>query len=115
MQFQTPLNTPDDLEGLLTALRAVDRALGVYLRLHLAPLVVVGPQKVVTAFTSRLGNLSRLAGTAYGSFDDVSIAELARRTRPALNNYLRSREHAALTQVHERSSAHRVASVIATA
>jgi len=115
MQLQTPLDNPDDPEGLLTALRAVDRALGVYLRLHPAPVVVVGPQQAVTAFTSMSRNLSRLAGTAYGCFDDVSVAELARRTRPALNNYLRSREHAALTQVHERSSAHRVASGIATA
>jgi hypothetical protein len=115
MQFQTPLNTPDDPEGLLTALRAVDRALGTYLRLHPAPVVVVGPQQAVAAFTSMSRNLSRLAGTAYGSFADVSVAELARRTRPALNNYLRSREHAALTQVHDRSSTHRVASGIATA
>ncbi|HYO17162.1 MAG TPA: hypothetical protein VES02_00650 [Dermatophilaceae bacterium] len=115
MHLQTRHNHPDDREGLLSALRAVDRALGTYLRLHPAPVVVVGPQKAVTSFHSLSHNLSRLAGTVYGKFDDVSVAELARRTRPALNNYLRSREHAALTRVQDRSSTHRVASGIATA
>lgn len=106
---------PEDVDGLRTALRPVDRALGAHLRLHPAPLVIAGPQHLVTTFTSLSRNVSRLAGTVYGGFDEVGPEELARRTRPALENYLRSREHAALAQVSDRAGAHRVASGIATA
>lgn len=114
MDFPTPLADSDD-ESLLSALRVVDRGLGTYLRLHPAPVVVAGPQNVVLAFHSMSANMARLAGTVYGGFDDVSPTELARRTRPILNHYLGSREHAALTRVRNRAGVDRVASGIATA
>lgn len=104
--------TPDNLTA---AFRAVDRALGAYVRLHPAPVVVVGPQKLVTAFRSVSRNLSRLAGTVYGAFDDTAIGEISRRTRPVLNRYLNSREQAALRLLGERTAARRVASGVASA
>ena len=79
--------------SLRSALAAVDLALGSYLRLRPAPVVLAGPQKLVLAFWSVSGNKARLAGTVYGGFEDAPTAELARRTRPVLKRYLDSGSH----------------------
>jgi hypothetical protein len=105
----------DGDQHLPSALRAVDRGLGTYLRLHPAPVILAGPQTIVTTFHRLSRNMARLAGTVYGGFDDTDPSELARRTRPILNRYLASREHAALALVEQRGGQQRVASGIATA
>lgn len=118
-QFPVSLATldgrPRDAESLVSVLRGVDLALGAYLRLHPAPLVVVGPQAVVTAFRSGSRNLARLAGTVYGGFDDTSADELVRRTAPVLRRYLASRQLAALKLLDQRRQEDRVASGIVAA
>ncbi|MFZ0159871.1 MAG: hypothetical protein WAL50_12645 [Kineosporiaceae bacterium] len=98
-----------------SALRQVDRALGTYLYLHPAPLIVAGPKRLVASFRQLSRYTARLAGTLFGSFEHVGLAELAERTRPALERYLLSREQEALAHVERRASARRVASGIASA
>jgi hypothetical protein len=98
--------------SLRSALGAVDLALGKYLRLRQAPIVLAGPQKIVSAFWSVSQNMARLAGTVYGSFDGTPTAELARRTRPVLDRYLDSHEYAALALLQQRASDLQMASGI---
>jgi hypothetical protein len=97
------------------ALASLDKSLGAYLRLRPAPVVVAGPQELVTRFCALSVNLTRFAGTVYGGFEDLDLDELARRTRPVLNRYLASRELAALDLVAERTTSDRVASGIVAA
>jgi hypothetical protein len=98
--------------SLQPALAAVDLALGSYLRLHPAPVILAGPQKLVSAFASLSQHMARLAGTVYGGFDHAHTAELARRTRPVLNRYLDSHQHAALARLKDRATDQQVASGI---
>lgn len=98
--------------SLRSALAAVDLALGSHLQLHPAPVVLAGPQKIVLAFWSVSRNTARLAGTVYGGFDAAPTAELARRTRPVLNRYLDSHQHAALALLEDRAGDQQVASGI---
>lgn len=90
-------------------LRAVDRALGTYLRLHPAPLVLVGASRTLARFTRISGNLGRLAGTVQGSHARTPLPTLARLIRPVLQDYLRSREAEALTLLSTRSKTARIA------
>lgn len=86
-----------------TFLRTVDRALGTYLRLHPAPLVLVGAERTLASFTRISGNLARLAGTVSGSHARTPLPTLARLIRPVLDDYLRSRESEALALLDKRS------------
>jgi hypothetical protein len=111
---------PIDLAGLgvpdvTTAMRVVDRALGAHLRLHPAPLVVAGPERTVSAFTTVSRHTARLAGTVHGAVEHASLDDLAARTRPVLERYLLSRQDDALALLDRRAGAHRVASGIASA
>ena len=95
--------------GVSTAfLRRVDTALGVYLRLHPAPLILIGPDRVLAAFTSLSRNTSRLAGTIGGNLARVPLGELARRLQPVLDTYLHSREEEALRHLAARDRAGKV-------
>lgn len=90
-------------------LRAVDRALGTYLSLHPAPLILVGASRTLARFTRISTNLARLAGTVQGSHARTPLPTLARLIRPVLQDYLRSREAEALALLDTRSKAGNVA------
>ena len=91
-------------------LRKVDQALGVYLRLHPAPLILVGSDRVVVTFKELSANLSRLAGTVSGNVGNERSSELALRTRPVLQRYLLSRQVEALSLLERRAGARQVVS-----
>jgi hypothetical protein len=98
--------------SLRSALAAVDLALSSYLRTHQAPVVLAGPQKLVSAFCSASQNVTRFAGTVYGGFGDAPTTELARRARPALDRYLESHQFAALALLQDRVGDQQMASGI---
>jgi len=113
-----PMDLPSGPDGarddasLQSALVAVGVALNHYLRTHPAPVILAGPQTLVTAFWSASGHLAHIAGTVYGGFGDSPTEELARRVRPALGRYLDSHRHAALALLENRGDDRRVASGI---
>jgi hypothetical protein len=115
MDLSAPNGPTHEGGSLRAALAAVDLALGSYLRLHPAPVVLAGPQKLVSAFCSVSRNLTRLAGTVYGGFDEAASAELTRRTRPVLDRYLDSHQYAALALLQDRAIDQHVASGITSA
>lgn len=92
-----------------TFLRTVDRALGTYLSLHPAPLILVGAGRTLTRFTRTSSNLGRLAGSVEGSHARTPLPTLSRLIRPVLQHYLRSREAEALTLLDRRTKAGAVA------
>lgn len=88
-----------------TFFRTVDRALGTYLSVHPAPLVLVGAPRTVARFTRISRNLARLAGTVPGSHARTPLPTLVRLIRPVLEAYLRSREREALELLDVRNRA----------
>lgn len=90
-------------------LRTVDRALGTYLSLHPAPLVLVGASRTLTRFTRISRNLGRLAGKVQGSHARTPLPTLARLIRPVIEDYLHSRESEALALLDKRDRAGTVA------
>ncbi len=94
-----PIPRPrDDLRFL----RRVDEALGAYLRLHPAPVVVAGAEPTASAFTRASRHLSRLAGTVTGNHLRRAPQEIAQLTRPLLEDYLAGREAEALSLLEQR-------------
>ncbi|RKN46151.1 hypothetical protein [Micromonospora endolithica] len=91
-------------------LRRVDQALGAYTRLHPAPLVIVGDDRVTAAFRHLSVNCDRLAGTVRGNLVANALHDLTARIRQTLNDYLRHREAEALALLEQRAGAERVAS-----
>lgn len=87
-------------------LRDVDRALGTYLRLHPAPLVVVGVARTVAEFRRLSRNTSRLAGTITGNFTTAPLEQLVPRIREVLEEYLLRRQDEALALIERRRSGH---------
>ncbi|GAA4399252.1 hypothetical protein GCM10023168_06290 [Fodinibacter luteus] len=98
-----PARGHDEHRRTETFLRTVDRALGTYLSLHPAPLVLVGAGRTLTRFTRISTNLQRLAGSVQGSHARTPLPTLARLIRPVLEDYLRSREGEALALLDRRS------------
>jgi hypothetical protein len=90
--------------------RRVDAALGTYLRLHPAPLVLVGSDRATAAFRRVSTNCTRLAGTVTGNLTHASRSQLTTRIRTVLDTYLHRRQQEALTLIDHRASAGRVAS-----
>jgi hypothetical protein len=90
--------------------RSVDAALGAYLRLHPAPLVLVGQDRTLAGFRGVSRNLGRLAGCIGADLATEPLASLAARTRPVLESYLRSRQDEALALIERRAGAHRAVS-----
>jgi hypothetical protein len=80
----------------------VDRALGAYLRLHPAPLVIAAAEPTLSTFRGLSRNTGRLAGTIAGNHLTTPLPELAARLRPVLEDYLHSRQAEALTLLGER-------------
>ncbi len=77
-------------------LAEVDHALGSYLRLRPAPLVVVGAEPTLSDFCGLSRNLGRLAGTVVGHHLHTRLDVLVDRIRPRIEEYLKSREAEAL-------------------
>jgi len=95
--------------------RDVDRALGAYLRVNPAPLVIVGAERELAEFRGLSTNLARLAGCVEGSMVTASIADLVPRIRLVMQGYLRSRQQEALELLDQRISAKRAVSGMASA
>jgi hypothetical protein len=107
----TPVGTPFPLRagdgggrrpGSEAFFRDVDRSLGTYLRLHPAPLVVAAAEPTLSQFTAISRNLARFAGVVPGHHLTTPLAELSRRARPLLEDYLNSREDEALRLLDTR-------------
>jgi hypothetical protein len=96
--------------GDLDFYRRVDAALGTYLRLHPAPLVLVGAEHTTAAFRRISTNCGRLAGTVRGNLTHADTSRLTTRIRTVLDDYLHRRQDEALTLIDQRTSAGRVAS-----
>lgn len=96
-----PAGRPADVDAFL---RQVDQALGTYLRLHPAPLVLVGAERTVARFRALSRNTDRLAGTVTGAFTRAPFATLVPRIRQVLDAYLRSRQEEALELLDRRRS-----------
>ena len=94
-------------------LRTVDRALGTYLRVHPAPLVLVGPSGLLGEFSRLSTNVGRLAGRVAANIATDPLPELASRIRPVLEGYLLSREREALDLLELRAGAGRSVSGMA--
>jgi len=74
----------------------VDSALGAYLRIHPAPLVVVGAEPTLSTFCGLSKNLGRLAGKVVGNHVHVRLDVLSGRIAPRIEDYLGSRQEEAL-------------------
>jgi hypothetical protein len=100
-----PLTDPQHRPGeqaRLRFLQSVDDALGAYLLLHPAPLILAGTQPTLSAFRWMSRNIRRVAGTIIGDFPDGSTDELRRRIRAELEQYLISRQAEAVTLLANR-------------
>lgn len=95
--------------------RQVDQALGTHLRLHPAPLVLVGAERTLAQFQQLSRNTGRLAGKVTGSLTSAPLTELVPRIRPVLERYLFSRQREALELIEHRRSRHRVVDGVAAA
>jgi hypothetical protein len=96
-------------------LRSVDKALGTYLQLHPAPLVLAGPTRVLATFAGLSRNLGRLAGQIPANVVHQPLSELAERTRPVLERYLHSRQQEALELLDRRTGSSRAVSGMTSA
>lgn len=83
--------------------REVDRALGAYLRLHPAPLVLAGEEPALSAFQRVSRNTARLAGTLPGVSPTTPLPLLQARAHALLQRYLHSREEEALDLIATRA------------
>ncbi|MEU8233336.1 hypothetical protein AB0C12_27460 [Actinoplanes sp. NPDC048967] len=90
--------------------RRVDAALGTYLRLHPAPLVLVGGERATAAFRRISTNCARLAGIVPGNLTHANLSQLTTRIRSVLDAYLYRRQREALALVEQRAVAGRVVS-----
>ena len=88
----------------LRFLRTVDDALGAYLRLHPAPLIIAGPQPTLSSFRWASRHTARLAGELVTPDGPADPAELRPRIRSALEQYLLSRHAEALDLLARRRS-----------
>lgn len=77
-------------------LRQVDKALGGYLRLHPAPVVIAAAEPTASTFRRLSANTRRLAGVIPGNHLRTALPELADRIRPLMEGYLLSREAEAM-------------------
>ena len=89
-------------EGPERFLAEVDDALGAYLRLHPAPLFVIGAEPTLSRFCQRSRNTGRLAGKVAGNYLNAPLAQLAQLVNPAIETYLLSRQDEALGLLERR-------------
>lgn len=83
-------------------LREVDRALGAYLRVHPAPVLVAAAEPTLSAFRGMSANLGRLAGTIPGNHLRTPLPDLSGHVRLLLEGYLLSREAEAMDLLDTR-------------
>jgi len=96
-----PMRAGDGLAGE-SFLRQVDKALGAYLRLHPAPLVVAAAEPTASTFGRLSANTSRLAGIIPGNHLRSPLPDLAGQVRLVMEGYLLSREAEAMELVTTR-------------
>ncbi|UOX99983.1 baeRF3 domain-containing protein [Blastococcus sp. PRF04-17] len=101
--------------GIEVFLRQVDRALATYLRLHPAPLVLVGTERTLAEFERISRNTARLAGTVTGSLTQAPLTDLVPRIRLVLERYLLSRQDEAMQLIDQRRSRNKVVDGIPSA
>lgn len=97
-----PLTADDEAGDAF--LRRVDRSLGTHLRLHPAPLVLVGGHRVLSRFQRLSRNTGRLAGMVSGNLTRAPLPVLVPRIREVLDAYLLSRQDEALAHLERRRS-----------
>lgn len=95
--------------------RDVDAALGAHLRLHPSPIVLAGSPRAVAGFRAVSRHLARLAGTVEADVVREPLPSLARRVRPVLEQYLRSRQEEALDLLERRMGSQAAVSGVAAA
>jgi hypothetical protein len=83
-------------------LKRVDRALGAYLRLRPAPIVVIAAEPTLSRFDQMSVNLARLAGKVTGNHITTPLPEVADLVAPHIERYLASREDEALALLEQR-------------
>ena len=103
---------PTDLAQRQAYYREVDRALGAYLRVNPAPLVLIGTDRLLAEFSRVSENLGRLAGCVRGSLVSAPRRALVARVDEVLRSYLTSRQQEALDVLDRRVTAGRVAAGI---
>ncbi len=80
----------------------VDRALGAYLRLRPAPVVVIGAEPTLSRFCRASQNTGRLAGKVPGDHVSTPTSQIADLVAPHLEAYLASRQDEALALLAQR-------------
>ncbi len=83
-------------------LNRVDRALGAYLRLRPAPVVLSAAEPTLSRFTQSSTNLARLAGRVVGNHINTPLPEIANLVAPHIEHYLASRQDEALGLLDQR-------------
>lgn len=96
-----PMRAGDDNPGE-QFLRLVDKALGAYLRLHPAPLVIAAAEPTASTFTRLSTNTARLAGVIPGNHLRTPLPDLTGQVRLIMEGYLLSREAEAMELVETR-------------
>ncbi len=83
-------------------LRKVDQAMGAYLRLHPAPVVIAATEPTASTFRRLSANTHRLAGVIPGNHLRTPLPDLSDRIRLVMEGYLLSREAEAMELVATR-------------
>jgi hypothetical protein len=95
--------------------RDVSQALRAYLRVNPAPVVMIGPERLLAEFQAVAGPPPRLAGTVRGSRLNAPMHQLVSIIRPVLRDYLRSRQDDALALIEQREQTEQLAGGIGAA
>jgi hypothetical protein len=100
-----PMTAHDDKQRREPAeafLKRVDQALGAYLLMRPAPIVVIAAEPTLSRFDQVSANLARLAGKVAGNHITTPLREVADLVAPHLEAYLASREDEALALLEQR-------------
>jgi hypothetical protein len=100
-----PMTAHDDKQRREPAeafLKRVDQALGAYLLMRPAPIVVIAAEPTLSRFDQVSANLARLAGKVAGNHLTTPLREVADLVAPHLEAYLASREDEALALLEQR-------------
>ena len=92
-----------------TFLQHVEQALTLHLQRHPAPVVIVGPERVLARFMA-LTKVPRLAGTIPADIGNHQLTALVQRIRPVLESYLRGRQDEGLRLLDRRTGEKRAVS-----
>lgn len=83
-------------------LTRVDQALGAYLRLRPAPVVILAAEPTLSRFCQNSRNLTRLAGKIAGNHITTPLPQIEDMVSPHLEAYLASRQGEALALLEQR-------------